>query len=156
MASIQLNEIRLLGLNPTLYTTPLQFSFSCAVIEELPEALEVRFVWVGSGNTAAYDQVLETLLIGPLFVGINEFVTDVAPPQWDLFPVTDILGDTLLLVSLLYSEREFLRVGYWVHVAYVSDYDNTHPPQTICIDRINRLLSSPTIIYMGEIPQDAI
>ena len=147
MASIQLKEIELQSPNPALYTTPFQFRLAVDVLDDLREDMEVRVVWVGSGESSSYDQKLEELLIGPLRLGTNEFVAQVPAPRWDLIPAWDILGVTLLLVSLRFRDAEFVRVGYWVQVAYINDADNVHLPQTICIERIGRniLLANPTV-----------
>ena len=86
------------------------------------------------------DQTLTELMIGPLHHGTCDFIAQVPAPRWEQIPAYDIL------VSLRYSEKEFLRVGYWVLVAYVNDADNMVPPQTIYIDRISRTLcNNPTV-----------
>ena len=145
MASIQLTELSMRSPNPAFFTDPFSFSFSLNVNDNLSEDLEVCFIWVGSAGTNLYDQKLEELAIGPLVIGRNVFVAQVPAPRWDLIPEGEILGETLLIVSLRYCDKEFVRVGYWVNVAYIDAVDNTHVPQNVCIDRIARTLSVPSV-----------
>ena len=150
MASIQLKEVELQSANPAMYSESFQFRITVDVLEDLPDDLEVRFVWVGSCESNAFDQKLEELLIGPLRVGTNEFVAQVPPPRWELIPAWDILGVTLLLVTLNYRDQEFVRVGYWVQVAYANvneDPSTAGMPKTIEIEHIGRnvLLTHPTV-----------
>ena len=145
MASIQFKEIQLQSPNPAIYTTPFTFRIAVDVLDPLEEDMEVCFLWV-TGPSISDEQTLTELVIGPLQLGTCEFVAHVPPPRWQDIPTYDILAAALLLVSLRYSNKEFLRVGYWVLVAYVHDEDNMVPPQTICIDRIGRTLcQNPTV-----------
>ena len=146
MASIQLLQIRMNSPNPALYTDPFTFAFTVNVIDSLSEDLEVLFVWVGSADNPANDQKLEELIYGPLQLGTNVFVAEVPPPRYDIIPECDILGETLLLVSLRYCDDEFFRISYWVNVSYISPVDNSDVPLSICIDRIGRTLSEPSML----------
>ena len=145
MASIQLEEIQLQSPNPAIDTTPFIFRIAVNVIDNLVEDMEACFVWVTGPNTMD-DQKLTELMIGPLQQGTCEFIAEVPAPRWELIPEYEILAVALLLVSLRYSDKEFLRVGYWVNVAYVNDTDNMAPPQNTSIDRIARTLcNNPTV-----------
>lgn len=39
--------------------------------------LEFKLIYVGSAETETHDQVLESLLVGPVPVGVNKFVLEV-------------------------------------------------------------------------------
>ena len=142
MASIQLTKIEHHSPNPALFAAPFHFTFSVNVSDDLREDMEVSFVWVGYGDTPLYDQKLEKFVIGPLRLGTNVFEAHVPGPRWDLIPAWDILGETLLLVSLRYCDAEFVRVGYWVSVEYIN---STDVPHTVCVERIGRTLSLPSV-----------
>ena len=153
MASIQLKEVELQSPNPALYTAPFIFRIAVDVLEKLDEDMEVCFVWV-TGPNALEDQKLAELFVGPLQQGTCEFIAEVPAPRWELIPDYDILADALLLVSLRYSDKEFLRVGYWVDVAYVNDTDNSVPPQTTSIERIARTLCNHPTVHTTTINWD--
>ena len=46
--------------------------------------LEWKIIYVGSANTEQHDQVLESILVGPVPVGVNKFVFEVclSPPSF--------------------------------------------------------------------------
>ena len=137
MACIQLKEIEVQSPNPALYETPFVFRIAVDVLDDLNSRdMEVRFVWVGSAESSYYDQKLEEIVIGPLRMGTNEFIAHVPAPQWGLIPAWDIVGVTLLIVSLYYTEKEFIRVAYLVNIAYVSDVVSQKGPCFPCIPAI--------------------
>jgi histone chaperone ASF1 len=49
--------------------------------------LEFKIIYVGSAESEKYDQVLDSILVGPVPVGLNKFIFQVCPPS-----VVDPLG----------------------------------------------------------------
>ncbi len=47
------------------------------VLAELKDDLEFKLIYVGSAESEAHDQVLESIMVGPLPVGLNKFVFEV-------------------------------------------------------------------------------
>eukprot|EP01060_Flectonema_neradi_P007060 TRINITY_DN1488_c3_g1_i1.p1 TRINITY_DN1488_c3_g1~~TRINITY_DN1488_c3_g1_i1.p1 ORF type:complete len:182 (+),score=44.34 TRINITY_DN1488_c3_g1_i1:110-655(+) len=146
--SINLAEIELISPNPAHFTDPYQWRIRLDVLEELQEDVEFKVVWIGSSASNAYDEVLEDCEVGPLAVGANEFVLEHNAPDWKLIPPEDLLSVTVVLITVSYKEQEFLRIGYYVNVAYDHDTLNEEPPESIDIDRLARnvLTSKPTLV----------
>ena len=80
--------------------------------------LEWTVTYVGSAESKQHDQVLDSVVLGPIGVGSYKFVLQTKAPQWQLVPYADLIGVTVLLLSCLYKGQEFVRVGYYVSSAY--------------------------------------
>lgn len=77
---------------------------------------------MGSAESAKYDQILDSIMVGPVPVGINRFIFETDPPRSDLIPIHEIKGVTVLLLICSYADQEFIRIGYYVD----NDYDEIH------------------------------
>ena len=89
-------------------------------------------------NSSEHDQELDSLLVGPIPVGVNKFVFEADPPNTARIPATDILGVTVILLTCSYDDREFVRVGYYVNNEYVDQTMNEDPPAKPEMDKIRR------------------
>lgn len=85
-----------------------------------------------------YDQELDSVLVGPIPVGVNKFIFEVNPPDLKRIPDSDILGVTVILLTCSYDGREFVRVGYYVNNEYDNEELRAEPPAKPIIERINR------------------
>ena len=56
----------------------LQFEITFECIEDLPEDLEWKIIYVGSAESEEYDQVLDTVYVGPVPEGRHKFVFQVS------------------------------------------------------------------------------
>ncbi|RQM06220.1 hypothetical protein DH86_00003327 [Scytalidium sp. 3C] len=81
---------------------------------------------------------LDSLLVGPIPVGVNKFIFEADPPDTKRIPDAEILGVTVILLTCAYDGREFVRVGYYVNNEYDSDELNADPPAKPLIDRVKR------------------
>ena len=73
--------------------------------------LEWRVTYVGSAESDQHDQELESVLVGPVPVGMNKFVLHTKAPSPDNIPIEDLLGVTVVLITCSYKSKEFIRVG---------------------------------------------
>lgn len=85
-----------------------------------------------------YDQELDSLLVGPIPVGVNKFIFEAESADTSRIPETDILGVTVILLTCAYDGREFVRVGYYVNNEYDSEELNAEPPAKPIVDRVRR------------------
>lgn len=85
-----------------------------------------------------YDQELDSLLVGPIPVGVNKFVFEAEAPDTKRIPDADILGVTVVLLTCSYDGREFIRVGYYVNNEYETEELNADPPAKPIIEKIRR------------------
>ena len=88
--------------------------------------------------SSEYDQELDSLLVGPIPVGVNKFIFEADPPDLKRIPTSEILGVTVILLTCSYDGREFVRVGYYVNNEYDSEELSTDPPPKPIIERIRR------------------
>ncbi|CAH1976969.1 unnamed protein product [Acanthoscelides obtectus] len=76
MAKVQLCNITVMD-NPSPFLNPFQFEITFECIEELKEDLEWKMIYVGSAESEEYDQVLESVFVGPIPEGKHMFVFQV-------------------------------------------------------------------------------
>jgi len=91
-----------------------------------------------SCHSSEHDQELDTLLVGPIPVGVNKFVFEADPPSTARIPATEILGVTVILLSCSYDDREFVRVGYYVNNEYTDEVLAAEPPAKPVLEKIRR------------------
>lgn len=85
-----------------------------------------------------HDQELDSLLVGPIPVGVNKFVFEADAPNTSRIPATEIIGVTVILLSCSYAEREFVRVGYYVNNEYGDEALALDPPAKPVIEKVRR------------------
>lgn len=85
-----------------------------------------------------YDQELDSLLVGPIPIGVNKFLFEADPPNLSKLPPSEIIGVTVILLTCSYDGREFVRVGYYVNNEYDSEELNAEPPTKPIIERVRR------------------
>ena len=110
-------------------------TFEC--LQELPDDLEWKVIYVGSAEDSNADQVLEEVMVGPVPVGINKFVLQAAAPDHSSIPQEDLVGVTVVLVTCSFMDQEFIRIGYYVNNEY-PDYDQENPPAHIEVSKLYR------------------
>jgi len=103
-----------------------------------PADLEWKLTYVGSAEDDKCDQVLDTVLVGPVVRGAYKFVFQANPPDVSKIPQEDILGVTVLLVTCSYNNQEFIRVGYYVNNEYADEELRENPPAQLRMDKIVR------------------
>ena len=90
------------------------------------------------GYSAEHDQELDSLLVGPIPVGVNKFTFEADPPNLSRIPSSEILGVTVILLTCSYDGREFVRVGYYVNNEYADEALNAEPPAKPIIEKVRR------------------
>lgn len=133
--------------NPSAFLKPFQFEITFECIEDLKEDLEWKIIYVGSAESENFDQVLDTILVGPVPEGRHMFVFTADPPQPSKIPVPDLVGVTVVLLTCSYKEKEFIRVGYYVNVDYSDPELKENPPATPLYDKLvrNILATNPRV-----------
>jgi histone chaperone ASF1 len=53
-------------------------------------------------------------------------------------PKKDLLEVTVVLLSCLYKEKEFVRVGYYVNNEYTEEELRENPPEDVVIEKLQR------------------
>lgn len=85
MAKVHITNVVVLD-NPSSFFNPFQFELTFECIEELREDLEWKMIYVGSAESEAYDQILDTIYVGPVPEGRHIFVFQADPPDVTRIP----------------------------------------------------------------------
>ena len=104
--------------NPSTFLSKLEFEITFECLEGLAEDLQWKIIYVGSAESEGYDQVLDTVYVGPVPEGHHKFVFSADPPNPEKIPDSDIVGATILLITCSYHDQEFIRIGYYVNNDY--------------------------------------
>ncbi|KAG5989185.1 Histone chaperone asf1 [Claviceps spartinae] len=141
-----MSVVSLLGVkvvnNPAKFTDKYQFEITFESLEALEKDLEWKLTYVGSATSDQYDQELDSLLVGPVPVGVNKFLFEADSPNINRIPDGDIIGVTVILLTCAYDGREFVRVGYYVNNEYDSEELNADPPGKPVVERVRRNILS--------------
>ncbi|KAJ6826018.1 putative histone chaperone ASF1A [Iris pallida] len=152
MSAVNITNVTVLD-NPAAFLNPFQFEISYECLVPLKDDLEWKLIYVGSAEDETYDQLLESVLVGPVNVGNYRFVFEADPPDPAKIRDEDIIGVTVLLLTCSFLGQEFIRVGYYVNNDYGDEQLREEPPAKVLIDRVQRIslptspgsLSSPSI-----------
>lgn len=124
--------------NPSGFLDPFKFDITFECTGDLEQDLEWKIVYVGSAESAKYDQELDSVMMGPVPIGINKFVFQVDPPKPELIPPSEMRGVTVVLLTCSYLEQEFIRVGYYVDNDYVDENLLESPPEHVDVSQLKR------------------
>ncbi|KAG7250676.1 hypothetical protein CRUP_017237 [Coryphaenoides rupestris] len=127
MAKVQVLNVSVLD-NPSPFRNPFQFEITFECMEDLPEDLEWKIIYVGSAESEEYDQTLDSVLVGPVPAGRHMFVFQADAPNTGLIPESDAVGVTVVLITCTYRGQEFIRIGYYVNNEYTDPELRENPP----------------------------
>lgn len=137
-----MSVVSLLGVevknNPATFDAPYEFEITFECLESLQKDLEWKLTYVGSATSNEHDQELDSVLVGPIPVGINKFQFSAQPPDLSRIPNSEIIGVTVILLSCSYDDREFVRVGYYVNNEYTDEALQLEPPAKPIIEKVRR------------------
>lgn len=137
MSAVNITNVTVLD-NPSAFLNPFQFEISYECLIPLKEDLEWKLIYVGSAEDESYDQMLESVLVGPVNIGNYRFVFQADPPDPSRIRDEDLIGVTVLLLTCSYMGQEFIRVGYYVNNDYDDEQLREEPPPRILLDRVQR------------------
>ncbi|KAI8906685.1 histone chaperone ASF1B-like protein [Gorgonomyces haynaldii] len=135
MSLVNLVNVQVLN-NPCKFLDPFQFEITFEVVSELSNDIEFKILYVSSEDQNQ-DQELESVMVGPVPVGISKFVMEAPAPDHTKIPQEDLMGLTVVLVSCLYLGKEFIRVGYYLNNSNPDQPEDEEP--VMCeIEKIQR------------------
>ncbi|XP_035908022.1 histone chaperone asf1 [Anopheles stephensi] len=146
MAKVHITNVVVLD-NPSSFLNPFQFELTFECIEELKEDLEWKMIYVGSAESEEFDQVLDTIYVGPVPEGRHIFVFQADPPNVTRIPEQDAVGVTVVLLTCSYRGQEFVRVGYFINNEYADAEMRENPPPRPLFHKMTRniLASKPRV-----------
>ncbi|XP_055316727.1 histone chaperone asf1 [Sitodiplosis mosellana] len=137
MAKVHITNVVVLD-NPSSFFNPFQFELTFECIEELKEDLEWKMIYVGSAESEAHDQILDTIYVGPVPEGRHIFVFQADPPDVTRIPEQDAVGVTIVLLTCSYRGQEFVRVGYFINNDYTDPELKEVPPPKPMFEKLTR------------------
>ncbi|MCJ1394743.1 Histone chaperone asf1 [Xylographa bjoerkii] len=137
MSVVSLLGVKVLN-NPAKFGDAYEFEITFECLEQLQKDLEWKLTYVGSATSSEHDQELDSLLVGPIPIGVNKFIFEADAPDLKRIPVSEIIGVTVILLTCSYDNREFVRVGYYVNNEYDSEELNSKPPPKPIMERVRR------------------
>ncbi|KAG1678563.1 Histone chaperone asf1 [Nymphon striatum] len=159
MAKVHVCDVVVLD-NPSMFFNPFQFEITFECIEDLKEGnmfdkfllilgtdLEWKIIYVGCAESEEYDQVLDSVYVGPVPEGRHMFVFQADPPEPTKIPVADAVGVTVVLLTCSYRGKEFIRVGYYVNNEYTDQEARENLPPNPVFEKMQRniLATSPRV-----------
>lgn len=146
MAKVSVLNVAVLE-NPSPFHSPFRFEISFECSEGLEDDLEWKIIYVGSAESEEFDQVLDSVLVGPVPAGRHMFVFQADAPNPSLIPETDAVGVTVVLITCTYRSQEFIRVGYYVNNEYPNPELRENPPPKPDFSQLQRniLASNPRV-----------
>ncbi|CAI5756161.1 unnamed protein product [Candida verbasci] len=154
MSIVSLTGIEVLN-NPTRFTDPYEFQITFECLENLKDDLEWKLTYVGSSDSLDHDQELDSILVGPVPIGVNSFLFKADAPSPDLIPASELVSVTVIILSCSYNDREFVRVGYYVNNEYDSEELREAPPAKVQVNHVVRnILAEKPRVTRFNIPWD--
>lgn len=146
MAKVSVLNVAVLE-NPSPFHSPFRFEISFECSEALADDLEWKIIYVGSAESEEFDQILDSVLVGPVPAGRHMFVFQADAPNPSLIPETDAVGVTVVLITCTYHGQEFIRVGYYVNNEYPNPELRENPPPKPDFSQLQRniLASNPRV-----------
>lgn len=146
MAKVQVVDVEVLD-NPSAFFSKFQFQITFDCMDNLRDDLEWKIIYVGSAESDAHDQLLDSVLVGPIPAGRHKFIFSAEPPKPELIPLQDAVGVTVVIITCTYHSHEFVRVGYYVNNEYMSTEMRENPPDTTEFSQLQRniLSSAPRV-----------
>ncbi|KRY49810.1 Histone chaperone asf1 [Trichinella britovi] len=139
MSLVEIQKVDVLN-NPGTFFTPFKFGITLLCHEDLPHDLEFTLTFIGSPDTHAYDQELETVLVGPIKEGFKKFFFETDPPDPTKIPATEAAGVSVILLSVSYREQIFVKIGYYVSHFYADVELSENPPLEPKFQELSRLI----------------
>ncbi|MFH4976380.1 hypothetical protein AB6A40_003089 [Gnathostoma spinigerum] len=124
--------------NPAKFGDPFKLEITFEAFEPLPDDLDWELVYVGSSESESYDQVLDSVLVGPVIEGRHKFLFEADGPDPSKIPQSEIVGMTVLLLRCRYRDQEFIKIGWFVSNTYTDPDLQENPPSTPILDQLTR------------------
>ncbi|KAM3718307.1 putative histone chaperone asf-1-like protein [Dirofilaria immitis] len=124
--------------NPGKFGDPFKLEITFECYEPLVEDLDWELVYVGSGESNAYDQILDSILVGPVGEGRHKFIFEADGPDPSKIPESELVGVTVLLLKCRYMEQEFINIGWFVATEYTDPELQEEPPASPILEKLQR------------------
>eukprot|EP01100_Stratorugosa_tubuloviscum_P006107 TRINITY_DN2650_c0_g3_i1.p1 TRINITY_DN2650_c0_g3~~TRINITY_DN2650_c0_g3_i1.p1 ORF type:complete len:155 (-),score=71.13 TRINITY_DN2650_c0_g3_i1:106-570(-) len=139
MSMVTVTEIKLLSANPAPFRELMTFEISYEALKDLPEDLDWKISFIPSANSQD-DQLLESVLVGPVPASSQKFVIEVPAPDADKIPTQDLIGVSVLMISCAYKNQDFVHIGFFVRNEYDNQEMMDEPPTVPDYSKVQRAI----------------
>jgi histone chaperone ASF1 len=123
--------------NPAGATDVMQFEVSYTTIGVFSEDLQFDVRYIVSEDVR-FDQVLESVAVGPIEPGSFRFVLQTNPPDWSLIPEEEKVVIALVRLECYYKRQIKATVGLFVNNTYADEALEMDPPVPADLARVTR------------------
>jgi len=139
MAKVNISSVRVVGPNPSpTFSDPFRFEITLECFESLPDDIEFKLIYVGSAESDEHDQMLDSVLVGPLPEGRLKFEFVANAPDPKKIPAQEAVGVTVALLSCSYRDQTFVKIGYFVKNYYIDPELCENPPTEPQFEKLHR------------------
>uniref|UniRef100_A0AC35EYU0 Uncharacterized protein n=1 Tax=Panagrolaimus sp. PS1159 TaxID=55785 RepID=A0AC35EYU0_9BILA len=132
--------------NPANWKDSYKVQIEFEAHEELPKDAEWQLIYVGSPKDESYDQMLESVVVGPIKKGRHKFEFEADAPDDSKIPPENIQDITLLLLKCLYDGKMFSKIGWFVTNEYVDDEElQMNKPAKPILEKLKRQIQTDDV-----------
>uniref|UniRef100_A0A914EA07 Anti-silencing function protein 1 n=1 Tax=Acrobeloides nanus TaxID=290746 RepID=A0A914EA07_9BILA len=107
--------------------------------------LEWELIYVGSSETPDKDQLLDSVVVGPINEGRHKFIFEADPPNPDLIPTENVVDVTVILLRCSYNGQKFTDIGWFVSNEYQDEELVENPPTKPVLEKIRRTIKTDDV-----------
>uniref|UniRef100_A0A915DFL2 MULE transposase domain-containing protein n=1 Tax=Ditylenchus dipsaci TaxID=166011 RepID=A0A915DFL2_9BILA len=127
--------------NPLKLDQPFKVEITFEAFEDIKEEVEWELLFVASDGKEEHDQILDSILIGPIREGRHKFVFDAPPPDVTKLSAEDMTDVTVLLLKCKYRDQLFVKIGWFITHGYNKETDPEladEPPAQPVVEKLQR------------------
>lgn len=136
--SISVEQVNVVSVESKFYDE-IVFDVEIECFERISTYTKWEVVY--ASTTTVQDQILTTVYVGPIEIGVNRFVIKSPPPDISKFSDFNDYCFSLVMLKAYYDEQEFIRISYYATHTYtegqtsISDINLNEAERKIEVDR---------------------
>jgi histone chaperone ASF1 len=124
--------------NPAEWKDSYKVQITFEAHEELKKDAEWHLIYVGSASDEEHDQMLESVVVGPIAKGRHKFEFEAAAPDPSKIPPENIQDITILLLKCFYDGKMFSKIGWFVTNEYEEEELQLNKPAQPILEKLKR------------------
>jgi histone chaperone ASF1 len=124
--------------NPAKPDAPFRMEITFEVFEAIKDDVEWELVFVATDGKEENDQVLDSVLIGPIRDGRHKFIFEAPAPNLQKLQAEDLMDVTVLLLKCKYHDQLFNKIAWFITHTYTEPELIDNPPDQPIIEKMER------------------
>lgn len=124
--------------NPAKPTDCIQIEVTFEVYETVVDDVEWEIAFVATDGKEENDQILDSLLIGPIREGLHKFQVEAPAPDLTRLRPEDFNDVTVLQLRCKYHDQMFCKISWFVTHSYTDPELCENPPERPRIEMLSR------------------